>query len=419
MESTQAVWYVIISSAVVIISYLFNELSKKKNISSVIMLILFGFIMGQVARVYDLPYEKLLPGIQILGIVGVVMIVLEAALELTIYRRKLSMILRAFVVAVVLLILCSLSIGLIFYYVLDMTMAKSLLYSVPLSIMSAAIIIPSITNCTEETREFMTYEATFSEILGIMYFYLVLDNYDTASVAYISVNVAQNVTITLISAFALSYALVFLLQYIRNHGKLFFIVAILTLLYGLGKLFHLSSLIIILFFGLLLNNHHLFIRGKLKEFVDTDVIDKLMKEFKTLTVETSFVLRTFFFILFGMSITLDALNDPWIYLVTFLILVILYGIRYINLKVIVRGSTNPLLYIAPRGLITVLLFYMIPEEMQSPNFNPGILLLTIIVTSLIMMVTLMRMKKPNASGAGEEGNVESDGAVAEGPKNAE
>ena len=48
--------------------------------------------------------------------------------------------------------------------------------------------------------------------------------------------------------------------------------------------------------------------------------------------------------------------------------------------------------IAPRGLITLLLFYSIPDEMKNDEFRSGILLFVIIITSLVMTSSLIKNK---------------------------
>ena len=48
---------------------------------------------------------------------------------------------------------------------------------------------------------------------------------------------------------------------------------------------------------------------------------------------------------------------------------------------------------APRGLITVLLFYAIPKEAQVAGFEAGILLFIIIATSLIMTFAMVWDKR--------------------------
>ncbi|MEM9987118.1 MAG: hypothetical protein AAF804_18650, partial [Bacteroidota bacterium] len=74
------------------------------------------------------------------------------------------------------------------------------------------------------------------------------------------------------------------------------------------------------------------------------------------------------------------------------------------------------IYVAPRGLITVLLFYAIPDTAASEKFQPGIVLLTILISSLVMTYGLIReqkiaqaekaAKKAAAARRRETGNVE-------------
>jgi hypothetical protein len=55
-----------------------------------------------------------------------------------------------------------------FSYFLDISLLNGLLFSIPLSILSSAIILPSIEDLDEDKREFMIYESTFSDIVGII-----------------------------------------------------------------------------------------------------------------------------------------------------------------------------------------------------------------------------------------------------------
>jgi len=65
------------------------------------------------------------------------------------------------------------------------------------------------------------------------------------------------------------------------------------------------------------------------------------------------------------------------------------------IKIFKGSDVNPLVYLTPRGLITVLLFFAIPAEFLSADFNPGILLFTIIATSLIMTSALISYGNAN------------------------
>ena len=61
--------------------------------------------------------------------------------------------------------------AIIYYLVEGMSWMSAIVYATPLSILSSAIIIPSVGNLTQEKKEFHVYESTFSDILGIMQFY--------------------------------------------------------------------------------------------------------------------------------------------------------------------------------------------------------------------------------------------------------
>jgi len=87
-----------------------------------------------------------------------------------------------------------------------------------------------------------------------------------------------------------------------------------------------------------------------------------------------------------------------VFLISGLVLGSIYLLRFAILKLIIRKDLKPQLYIAPRGLVTILLFFGIPEENAVEDFESGILLFTIIVTSIIMTVSLIK----NSQRDGEE-----------------
>jgi hypothetical protein len=407
-------YHVIIAAAsVIILSFLFNMLAKKTNIPSVLMLILLG--VG--VQLYQKPdistggsEEWLMSVLEILGNVGLIFIVLEAALDLKLKKEKIGLITKSFLVALIALIGSSFGIAGIIMMVFqghpDATLFKSLMYAVPLSIMSSAIIIPSVSSLMPEKKEFMIYEATFSDILGIMFFYFLKDYHHVEGVLNITGGIAKNIGLTIVISLIASYLLTLLFQKLQASAKYFLMFAILMLLYALGKTFHLSSLLIILFFGLVMNNTQTFFIGPLKSMSVPDKMKESMHELHVITLETAFVLRTFFFVIFGVTITLGSLIDWKVALISIAVVAVLFGVRYLLLKAFIRKDIIPQLWIAPRGLITVLLFYAIPNghidshgevldqydfhyDFRIEGFPEGILLYAILITSLIMTVSLI------------------------------
>ncbi len=397
----------IAGSAILVLSFLYNILAKKTNIPSVIMLILTGILIQQGLKALHYEDINLMPLLEILGIVGLIMIVLEAALDLELNKEKLPLIGKTAIVALVCLIVSAVLIGFIIQAFIPGDYMRSLLYATPLAIMSSAIIIPSVSNLLGRKKEFMIYESTFSDIIGIMIFYFIISLIESGG-SKASLQFGFGFIVTLVVAILASYVLVFFFKDIKGH-KLFLLIAVLLLLYSLGKLLHLSPLLIVLVFGLALANHQMFFKIFKNSFEKDDPIEKVEKDFHLITAETAFVVRTFFFVIFGMTIQLSSLISLRVALISLCILAILYSVRFIVLKLVDRDFLYPELWIAPRGLITILLFFAIPEALEIEGFDSGILLYVILISSVIMSIGLIRdgkkretvaIPKPNG-GTGE------------------
>jgi hypothetical protein len=163
--------------------------------------------------------------------------------------------------------------------------------------------------------------------------------------------------------------------------------------------------VLILIFGLMLNNHRIFFpqwnREKKKwnilpspaNLLNDRRMHELHRDYHLLTLESAFVIRTFFFVLFGMTVSLAALTDLHVITEGLIICCILFAVRLLSLIVFKRKSMFPLLYIAPRGLITILLFFQIQgayRQFAQPQFDQGILLVIILVSSIVMTIALVQ-----------------------------
>lgn len=396
---------IIEASLILVYSFFCSIIAKKTNIPSVLLLIVGGIIVQQVLSYYHAGDIDLMPYLEVLGIVGLIMIVLEAALDLELTKDKLPLIGNSLLIALLCLIGSVLLIAAILQQLLSVEFGIAALYATPISIMSSAIIIPSVENLVSKKREFMIYEGAFSDILGIMLFYFLISMLEQGSRAA-GIQFVSSLIITIIVSIVASYAIVWIFKDMKGHTRLFLLIAILLILYSAGKLLHLSPLIIILVFGLALANHQLFFKVFRNEMSDEeDGVERIEKEFHLITLETAFVVRTFFFFIFGMTINLSSLVDVNVLVQSLGVIAALYVIRFIILKLFLKDSIIPEFFIAPRGLITILLFFAIPAAYQIEAFDPGIILYTIIITSLIMSYGLIydgrRQKAETAAVAAE------------------
>ncbi len=381
----------------IIVSYFFNIYAKKSGVPAVLMLIGLGIIIHYGLLLFGEKSLDLARPLEVLGVIGLILIVLEAALDLRLQKEKAALIIKSFLVALLGLggtvYLAALSLN----YFLHIEFLNALLYTIPLSILSSAIILPSIDDLGEDKREFMIYESTFSDIIGIVSFYSVLTMLGSSSSEGVYGEVFGNLALTVIFSVIISYILICVFQNIKGHVKLFLLISILLLLYAVGKMFHLSSLIIILIFGMILNNYKLFFKGVLGKLVDMERVEDVLDDMKVVTAETAFVVRTFFFILFGWSVYLGSLLSFSVIGLGLLILVIIYLVRAIVLFVFSGKDILPQLFLAPRGLITILLFFAIPENLSSSSDFQGVLLFVILLSCVVMSWALMEQKKKLAT----------------------
>ncbi|MEM9548668.1 MAG: cation:proton antiporter [Bacteroidota bacterium] len=383
---------IILASTVLIISYVFGLVAKRTNIPSVLLLILLGIGLSEFLKSYGVSSSDLMPVLRILGIIGLIMIVLEAAMDLRITKDKYALIGKSFIAAFVILMLTACSIAGIAVFLFETTFLSGMLYGAPLAIISSAIIIPSVGNMVESKKEFIIYESAFSDIFGIMAFYFslsLLQSEDSSTTVMLSF--LLNLTLSFIVAIASSYIIVFFFKDMKSASRLFLLVAIIFILYCGSDLLNLYPLIIVLGFGLALANHERFF----KIFRNTynpeaqDAIIRIKEEFQLITSETAFVLRTFFFVVFGMAINLSSLLSFKVFMISVAVLVAIYLSRYVILKVLLKDGIMPELTLAPRGLLTILLLYSIPATLAVPGFDQGIFLYVILITSLIMTFGLI------------------------------
>ena len=262
----------------IIFSYLFDAFSRKTKFPSVILLMFTGIVVRVISNAYGIEKLGFLDDlIPVLGTVGLILIVLEGALELEIKREKLFLILKGFLAALVLLILNIVALQWVFAHVFQMNTQLAILSAIPLAIISSAVAIPSAASFLNQDREFVVYESTFSDILGIMIFNYALRQFETDQ-ALIGVTPMVSLFLQIIGviviSLAITYVLFKLLREIDHHVKFFLILALLILVYAFGKLFHLPALVTIFIFGIFLSNVKSLLPRFLKNYLDLDHTEK-------------------------------------------------------------------------------------------------------------------------------------------------
>lgn len=370
-------------------AYLFDVSSSKTKIPSVILLLLLGWGVKQIAIIFEISIPNLTPILPILGTIGLILIVLEGSLELELNKSKLTLIGKSSLMAIFQMLIISFCLAYSFSYFGGSTFKSGLINAIPLAIISSAIAIPSAKNLFANNKEFITYESSLSDIFGVIFFnYITLnDNLNTETFGIFLVQFLLMIFVSFVSTLLLA----FLLSKIKHHIKFTPIILLIILIYSISKIYHLPSLIFILIFGLFIGNLDGLKRFKIIAKLKPEILNLEIKKFKEITTEITFMIRALFFLLFGYLIeTADLFNTDtavWAIIITAGI----FLIRTLLLKIF-KLPQSPLLFIAPRGLITILLYLSIPASQYIEIANKSLILQVIILTAFVMMFGLVKHK---------------------------
>lgn len=372
-----------------LIAYVFDLTASKTKIPSVILLLLLGWMVKQLTVLLFIPLPDFSPILPILGTVGLILIVLEGSLELELNKSKLGLIRTSFLGALLPMIALAFLLAFAFRYFGNFGLKDSLTNAIPFCVISSAIAIPSVRNLSSPNKEFVIYESSLSDIIGVLIFnFLALnETINTNSFG----NFALQLLIISVVSFVATIGLSLLLSKIEHHIKFVPIILLVILIYSVSKIYHLPGLIFILIFGLAIGNLDEFKRFKWIEKFKPDELNKEVHKFKELTTEAAFLVRALFFLLFGYLIeTTEVLNaDTFLWALGIVLLI--FAFRAIQLK-LSKLPLQPLLFVAPRGLITILLFVSIEPTHTISLVNNSLVIQVIILTALLMMFGLMANK---------------------------
>jgi len=348
-----------------------------------------GWGSKQIAFFFKISIPDLTPILPILGTVGLILIVLEGALELELNKSKLVLIGKSSIMAIFQMLVISFVLAYSFYYFGHTTFISGLINAIPLAIISSAIAIPSAKNLIASNKEFVTYESSLSDIFGVIFFNFITFN-DNLNTETVGIFVFQLLLMIFVS-FVATLLLAFLLSKINHHIKFTPIILLVILIYSISKIYHLPSLIFILIFGLFIGNLDELKRFEILSKLKPEILKFEIRKFKEITTEITFMIRALFFLLFGFLIEkADLLNTDTALWALFITAGIFF-IRTIMLQIL-KLPLSPLLFIAPRGLITILLYLSIPVSQYIGIATNSLILQVIILTAFVMMFGLVKHK---------------------------
>lgn len=381
-----AIIIIITLCSLLLAAYLFDYTFSKTKIPSVILLLALGWGLRQVTGLLGIQVLNFSAILPVLGTIGLVLIVLEGSLELEFNKTKVNLIKKSFWGAFLPLIILSLLLAFLFQSFSSTSFVDSMVNAIPLCIISSAIAIPSVENFSLKNKEFVIYESSLSDILGVLFFnfFALNDDFNFVSVG----SFTFNLILIIIISFIATIGLAMLLNKLDHRIKFFPFILLVILIYAVSKYFHLPALLFILMFGLFIGNLDELKNFKWIKKLKPDELDKEVHKFKEFNIEATFLIRSLFFLLFGYLLETSDIIKTETILWSVGIVAVIFILRTIQLKFL-KFPLRPLLFIAPRGLITILLFLSIAPTQRIPLLDKSLIVQVIILTTLMMVGGLL------------------------------
>ena len=377
--------------SLLLIAYVFDLTSSLTKIPSVLLLLLLGWLVREASGFFAIEIPSLSRFLPFLGTIGLILIVLDGSLELEFNISKKSVIKRSFLLAFASIVLLALFLATLFMYMgTNVSFRNCLMNAIPFCVISSSVAISSVRNLTASDSEFIVYESSLSDILGVLFFNFIALN-STVNLYSVGSFTLQLVIIAVIS-FVATLALSYLLSNIQHPIKFVPIILLLMLIYSISEVFHLPALVFILLFGLFLGNLDEMKKFKWIEILRPRELNIEVSKFKDLIREITFLIRALFFLVFGYVLRKDEILNTETILLAVAIVIAILLVRLILIRLLKLPFT-PLFFIAPRGLITILLFLAIAPERMVPFVNRSLVIQVIILTALVMMGGFMSSNK--------------------------
>jgi potassium/hydrogen antiporter len=385
---------ILAASVLLLFAYLVDIVGRRWKLPSVVMLIGTGIVLRQIAHSTGFHLGWVDPIVPVIGTLGLILIVLEGALDLTVSRERLGLIWTSLASTMLGFAATLGAFATLFHLALDFDVAVAVLAAIPFAVISSAVAIPAARGLAEQPREFVIYESSLSDIVGVLVFYAWQNS--NGSLETFTFDLLGGGGISLVAAAAAALTLFYFINQLEGHVRFLPLIAGLICLYAVGKELHLSPLIMVLGCGLLINNPHLITWHARLRALRSERYKQTLGEFKGLVAELTFATKSFFFLLLGYWTNVSQMVSLEAWMVAIAGIAIIYGSRLVILKMLRQEAAARLLWIAPRGLITVLLFLSAAETGKLEGFPFGAVMLVVLATAAL---TALAHRQPAESAA--------------------
>src|SRR5262245_62895026 len=155
-------------SGLLLIAYLLDIVGRKLKVPTVVLLIAAGMALREGLDLMNVHLRWVDPVVPIIGTLGLILIVLDGALDLRIRRERAHLVGVASAAALGGFLVCTVLFAALFRYALGLDTFPAVLMAFTFAVISSSVAIPSAAALPESSREFVVYESSLSDILGVL-----------------------------------------------------------------------------------------------------------------------------------------------------------------------------------------------------------------------------------------------------------
>lgn len=373
-------------------SFFIYRFSEKVKFPAVLLLIALGVLVKLSVDFFAIKIESELiqSVLHIACDVGLTILLLRSSFHLKMEKDKMGLIKKSFLISLVGIGVTSVAIGAFLMYIFpSASWHVAALFALAFAVLNDTAQPILSERFTKSKSDFLQYEQGFSQIIGIIVFYFLMgadgmidktsQAWDVVATAFLSIGLAL----------LLSYFLVWLLLHIQTKFRTLLTIAVLALLFAIGENLALSSLLMVVTFAFVLNHTTFFFRGPLKRVFRKKKTKLIVAQFRNLTSELTLLTNTFFFIAFGFGLALASIFHIEILVNSAVIVAIIYAVRYLSLRFLAREYLFPSLFIAPKGLSTLVLIYVLMSlsSVKLTSFDLGLVFYPILISMIMIAVS--------------------------------
>ncbi len=378
-------------SLIIIIGFLSNYQFLRTGFPGILFLIILGFIVGPWLQLVG--QATLISYAPYLADLATIFILFESGLAINL-RESITKAPRALLMSGLHLLFCTLAV-MIFLGFIGIDPLYGVLMGIMLSGNSTIVLthLLRVLSINADTESILRLESTLNSIFQVVLFLTLIEfvTFGQWNLLSITRGVVLRFGVGIGVGVGLGIVWLNLLSWIKREAFGYMLtLAVLFIIYYSSEFLSGDGALAALMFGVVLSNQQILDRLVVGD-QEGDVFDDQMVQFE---VELCFLIRTFFFVYIGLSISI---SDPIWIVYGILLSILLFAMRFVAIHVAtirsqLQDNAEVMSIIIPRGLNeAVLTVMLVSNGVNDAIMLQNITFLVIIITNLFYMISSYRL----------------------------